>query len=164
MVDIAFSPGVKILTWSPKDKGIITAVIEKGRDRLSLSPGLVFLAPVGNIKNQASPRENRFGITVGPEEKITVTYNRKTGYSLDIPACALLDYQGVLKNEHEMFWEIYPPMPTDDTEITGKEMFAVFSLIVQVPKNTPLTIDVLIEGRVKGDLWGVIPLKGSAVF
>jgi hypothetical protein len=164
MVDIAFSPGAKILTWSPKYRGIITAVIEKGRERLTLSPGLVFLGPVGNIKNQASPRENRFGIPVGPEEKITVTYSKKTGYSLDIPACALLDSLGVLKNEHEMFWEIYPPLPTEDTVITGNEMHAVFSLIVQVPKNTPLTIDALIEGRVKGDLWGVIPLKGSAVF
>ena len=113
---------------------------------------------------QPGTRKHRFEIPAGPGENITGTYSRKSGYSLAIPASVLLEYQGMLKNGHEMFWEIYPPMPPQDIEITGKEMQAVFSLIVQAPGNSPPGITAHIEGRVKGDLWGVIPIKGSAVF
>ena len=164
-IDVVFLKGIKILTYSPKEKGIITAIIENGRDAISLSQGLdLFASAAQGTGIQSDPQENRFGIPVGPEEKITGTYSRKSGYSLDIPARGLLEYRGMLKNEHEMFWEIYPPMPPQNIEITGKEMQAVFSLIVQAPGNSPPGITAHIEGRVKGDLWGVIPIKGSAVF
>ncbi|MDP3565459.1 MAG: hypothetical protein Q8R70_13325, partial [Methanoregula sp.] len=112
---------------------------------------------------QPDPAEHRFSISVGPEEKISGTYRTRSGYTLQIPASALLEYQGMLKNEHEMFWEIYPPMPGQVIEITGNEMLAVFSLIVQAPRNTPPTITARIDGRVKGNLWGVVSLKGSTV-
>ena len=163
-IELAFPRGIKILTYSPKEKGTITAIIENGGDTISLTPGLDFLASAAQSTTmQPDPEENRFGIMVGPEEKISATYSKKSGYSLALPACFLLEYQGMLKNEHEMFWEIYPPMPPQDREITGKEMHVVFSLIVQVPKNSPLTVNAHIEGRVKGNLWGVIPIKGTVV-
>ena len=163
-LDLALLRGMKILTYSPKEKGAVTALIEQGGDALSLSPGLVISAlSAKGTKTQPDPTENRFAITVGPEQKITGTYREKSGYTLAIPAYALLEYQGMLKNEHEMFWEIFPPMPSLEIESTGKEMQAVFSLIVQCPKNTLPKITARIEGRVKGNLWGVVPLKGSTI-
>jgi hypothetical protein len=163
-IDVSFPPGMKILTYSPKEKGIITAIIGKGGDAISLSQDLEFGVPaVQGTTIHTDPRKHRFGIIVGPDEKIAGTYTKKTGYTLDIPAGILLEYQGMLKNEHEMFWEIFPPMPGQDIEISGNERQAVFSLIVQAPKNPALTITAYIEGRVKGNLWGVIPLKGSVV-
>jgi hypothetical protein len=163
-IELAFPKGITILTYSPKEKGTIAAIIENGRDAIVLSQGLGLGASAAQgTTNQKDPEGNRFGIPVGPNEKITGTYRKKSGYTLDIPAGVLLEYQGLLKNEHEMFWEIYPPMPGQDIEITGNEMLAVFSFIVQAPKNSPPKITAHIEGRVKGNLWGVIPLKGSVV-
>jgi len=163
-IDVALLRGVKILTYSPKDKGVVTGIIEQGGDVISIFPHLEFLASSAQgIKKQPEPPEKVFGIMVGPEEKITGTWRKKTGYSLDIPAGSLLEYQGMLKNDHEMFWEMYPPMPGQDIEITGKEMLVVFSLIVQAPKNFRPAITVHIEGRVKGNIWGVIPVKGSVM-
>ena len=164
-MNLAFPRGIKILTYSPKEKGIITKIIEKGGDAISLSQSLDFSSSASQgKKTQPEPDENRFGIPVGPDEKVTGTYSEKSGYSLDIPPCVLLDYRGMLKNEREMFWEIYPPMPGQHIEVTGKEMQAVFSFIVQTPKNAPPKITANIEGRVKGNLWGVVPIKGSVVF
>jgi hypothetical protein len=163
-IELVFPQGMKILTYSPKEKGIITAIIENGGDAISLSPGLDVMASVAQgTKKQPDPTENRFEIPVGHKEKITGTYSKKGGYFLAIPAGVLLEYQGMLKNEHEMFWEIFPPMPGQEIESTGKEMQAVFSCIVQSPRNSPPAITARIEGRVKGNLWGVIPLKGSVV-
>ena len=164
-IDVAFLKGTKILAYSPKEKGIITAIIKNGRDAISLSQDLDFYASAAQgAKMQPDPQENRFGIPVGPEERITGTYSRKSGYSFDIPARVLLEYQGMPKNEHEMFWEIYPPMPPQDMESPGKEMLAVFSCIVQAPRNSPLKISTRIEGRVKGNLWGMVRINGSVVF
>ena len=164
-IDLAFLRGIKILTYSPKEKGVITAIIEKGGDAISLSQRLDFSASASQgKKTHPEPDENRFGIPVGPDEKVTGTYSEKRGYSFDIPPSVLLDYRGMLKNEREMFWEIYPPMPGQHIEVTGKEMQAVFSFIVQTPKNAPPKITANIEGRVKGNLWGVVPIKGSVVF
>ena len=163
-IELAFLRGIKILNYSPKEKGIITAIIEKGGDAISLSPGLDFSASSSQgKKTQSYPDEKRFGIPVGPDEKITGTYSEKSGHSLAIPSCVLLDYRGLLKNEREMFWEIYPPLPGQHIEVTGKEMQAVFSFIVQTPKNAQPKITATIEGRVKGNLWGVVPIKGSVV-
>jgi hypothetical protein len=163
-IELGFPRGIKILTYAPKEKGAITALIEHGGDAISLSPGLDFSAPaVQGTKKPAEPADNRFEITIGPEEKCTGTYRKKTGYSLGITSSVLLDYQGMFKNEREMFWEIFPPMPGQEIEQSGKEMQAVLSLIVQAPKNSPLPLTVHIEGRVKGNLWGVVLLKGSTV-
>lgn len=162
--EVSFSQGTTILNFSPKERGIITAVIESGGNAISLSRDLEFLTPaVPGTKIQPDHGEHRFGIPVGPGETISGTYNKKTGYSFAIPAGVLLEYQGLLKNDHEMFWEIYPPMPTGENEITGKEMQAVFSLILQAPENYSPEIRIHVEGRVKGNLWGVVPVKGSAV-
>jgi hypothetical protein len=164
-MNLAFLRGTKILTYSPKEKGIITAIIEKGGDAISLSQSLDFSSSASQgKKTQPDLDENRFEIPVGPDEKIAGTYSEKSGYSLNIPPGVLLDYRGMLKNEREMFWEIYPPMPGPDNEITGKERQVVFSLIVQTPKNSQPKITANIEGRVKGNLWGVVPIKGSVVF
>ena len=67
------------------------------------------------------------------------------------------------KNGHEVYWEIYPPMPPQDIEFPGKEKLVVFSLIIQTPRNISSEMNVRIDGKVKGNLWGVIPLKGSVV-
>jgi hypothetical protein len=163
-IDLAFPQGMKILTYSPKEKGVISSIIEHGGDAFTLSPGLDRMSsePRGT-HHPPDPGENRFAIPVGPGEKITGTYHRTSGYSLEIPAGVLLEYQGLIKNEHAMFWEIFPPMPGQDFEPTGKEMQAVFSLIVQVSVHSAPAITAHIEGRVKGNLWGVVPLKGSVV-
>jgi hypothetical protein len=164
-IELAFPSGIKILTYSPKEKGIISAIIENGGDALSLSAGLDFSGvTTQGTKILPDPKENRFRITVGPGEKISGTYRRNSGFRLDIPAYILLEYQGMLKNERELFLEIFPPIPGPTIEISGNEMLAVISFIVRAPKNTLPKITARIEGRVKGNLWGVVPLKGSVVF
>lgn len=163
-VDLALPRGMKILAYSPKAKGTITSIIENGGELLSLSPGLEIFSSGTKGKNiQPDPAEKRFKISVGPQEIMTGTYREKSGYSLAIPSSVLLDYQGMLKNEHDMFWEIFPPMPGQGIELSGKEMQAVISLIVQAPKNTPPKITARIVSRVKGNLWGVVTVKGSVV-
>jgi len=164
-IDVAFPYEIKILDYSPKDKSSITALMEKCGGTISISPGLFFLVPESrNTKTPVDRKENRFRIPVGYGEKITGTYDKKTGYSLDIPGFFLLEYQGMLKNTHDVSWEIYPPMPPRDSVLTGEKMLAVFSLIVQTPKNVPPELKVGIECRVKGNLWGMIPIRGSTDF
>ncbi|MFA6226654.1 MAG: hypothetical protein WC620_10920 [Methanoregula sp.] len=136
-IDLALPRWIKTLTYSPKAKGVINAIIEHGGDALSLSPGLDLLASAAQgTTNPTDSQENRFRIPVGPEEKIAGTYRKKTGYTLTIPASALLEYQGMLKNEHEMFWEIFPPMPGQEVERSGKEMQVVFPSLSSVPKKS----------------------------
>jgi hypothetical protein len=162
-IGIAFPQGVTILHYSPKEKGLISAIIEAGGAAISISPGLdMGASATKSPKKPHDPAENRFAIPVGPADTIAGSCGR-TGCLLAVPAGFLLEYQGMLKNEREMFWEIYPPMPPLETEITGTEMYAVISLIVRAPKNSPPAITTRIEGRVKGNLWGVIPVKGSVV-
>ncbi len=163
-IEVAFPHGVTILSYSPKDKGTIPAIIRSGREAISLSPGLVMAAsPPQGTKIPPDPTAEPITIPVGPGEKISGAYSRKNGYILGIPAGILLEYQGMLKNQREMFWEIFPPMPVDDSEITGKERQVIFSFIVQTPKSSPPRITARIDGRVKGNLWGVVPVKGSVV-
>ncbi|MDP2796237.1 MAG: hypothetical protein Q8N94_01835, partial [Methanoregula sp.] len=70
-IELAFPRGIKILTYSPKEKGIITAIIENGGDAISISQSLDFLAfAAQGTKTQPDPNEKRFWIPVGPDEKI----------------------------------------------------------------------------------------------
>jgi hypothetical protein len=163
-IEFVFPPGIKILDYSPKERGMVTEIIKSDGTGIAISQTLDFLASSSQTtKVQAGNPENRFDVRVGPEAKITGTYSKKSGYSLEIPPDELLEYQLMLKNEHEIYGEVYPPMPLHDIEITGKEKLAVFSIIIRAPKNSPPEIHVHMEGRVKGNLWGVIPLKGSVV-
>ncbi len=165
VVTIDFPPGITILDYSPEEKGIITRIIETGGDGISISPALDFMVPaLQRIPVHADTLENRFEFLVGPGEKMNGTYSKKTGHTLDIPACELLEYEGMRKNGHEVYWEIYPPMPPQDIELPRKEKLAVFSLIIQVPRNASSDMNVHLDGKLKGNLWGVIPIKGSVVF
>jgi hypothetical protein len=162
MIGVAVVGEGEILTHSPKDKGCITSLIENGGDAITLSQDLVFSAPAApEIKNPGDLKENRFEIPIGPMEMVSGTYSLKTGYSLTLPVSSLLEYQGILKNRHEVFFEIYPPMPPQDSETPKDVMVAVFSLIIRNHQNVPPALRVIIECRVKGELWGMIPLTGS---
>ena len=162
MIEFALPEDEEILDYSPRDKSSITALIENGKDTIFLSPGLVFLSPESaDRRAHTDPAENRFGIPIGHKGKLAGTYTAKTGYSFAIPAGLLLEYEGLLKNQHEIFWEIYPPMPPRDNEICGEAMLAVFSLIIRTPADSPPEVRAIFECRLKGDLWGVIPLNGS---
>jgi hypothetical protein len=162
--DVTFPSGVTLLDYAPKERGMITSIIESGGETVSLSRDLEFpKAGAPGKKTLPDPGEHRFGIPVGPGETIAVTFSDKAGYSFAIPAGVLLEYQGMLKNDHALFWEIYPPMPPLESAITGKKMVAVFSLILQAPEKILPELSVHIEGRVKGNLWGVVPVKGSVV-
>ena len=163
-VELGFPPCIKILDYSPKERGIVTGIIKTGGTGISLSQTMDFFASSSQSTNvQSDNPENRFEVRVGPEEKITGTYSKKSGYCLEISPDRLLEYQAMLKNEHELYGEIYPPMPVQDIESTGRENLAVFSLIIQTPRNLLPEMYVHVEGRVKGNLWGVISLKGSVV-
>ncbi len=76
----------------------------------------------------------------------------------------MLEYEGMRKNEREISFEIFPPMPPRDSETGWKGMHAIVSLIVQVPGDTTPEISVRIAGKVKGDIWGVVPVKGQIDF
>ena len=163
-IDIVFPPETTILDYSPKGKGTVTAIIENGGNAIVISPGLVFLSSANQGSNIPPARENTgSGFRLAPGEQITGAFSKKTGYSFDIPSDVLLEYQGIPKNGHNMFWEMYPPMPPGDVEREGNKMLAVLSFIVQTPDQVPPEITAHIEGRVKGNLWGVISIKGSVV-
>jgi hypothetical protein len=164
IIEFVFPHGIKILDYSPKEKGIVMGIIKSGGTGIAISQALDFLASSSqSTEVQSGNPENRFEVRVDPEVKITGTYSKKSGYSVEISPCDLLEYQVMLKNEHEVYGEVYPPMPPQDIESTGKKNLAVFSFIIQTPRNLLPEIHVHIEGRVKGKLWGVIPLKGSVV-
>jgi hypothetical protein len=160
MIEFVFPEETEILEYSPKDKSSITILLENGGDAISLDQNLVFRVPADRdtMVSQDNP-ENRFVIPGGSGEKITGTYSAKNGYLFAIPAALLLEYQGILKNQHEMFWEIYPPMPPHDREFPRSAMLAVFSVVIRTPKKVPPEIRVIMECRMKGNIWGVIPLK-----
>ena len=164
VVTVDSSREITILDYSPKGKDTITGIIETGGNRISISPALDFSVPaLKGIPVCAHDLENRFEFLVGPGEKISGTYSKKTGYTLDIPPCELLEYEGMRKNGHELYWEIYPPMPPQDIEFPGKEKLAVFSLILEAPRNASSGINVHLDGKLKGNLWGVLPVHGSVV-
>jgi hypothetical protein len=164
-IDVTFPPDVTILDYTPRDKGCIASLIEKGGDGISISPYLVLGEPLsGTAKTSPGHSDNRFRIPLGHGHTRSGTYTPKAGYSFALPSGKLLEYQGMIKNPHDLFFEIYPPMPPGDTPMTGTQMLAIFSVIIRTPGNTPSEINVHIDCRVKGNLWGVIPLRGSVVF
>jgi len=165
IVTVDLSNEIIILDYSPREKGIITGIIETGGDGVSISPALDFRVPaLQRIPVHGDTQENRFEFPVGPEVKMSGTYSKNTGYTLDIPACELLEYEGMRKNGHEVYWEVYPPMPPQDIEFPGNENLAVLSFIIQAPRNASYDMNVRIDGKLKGKLWGVIPVQGSVVF
>jgi hypothetical protein len=164
-VSFISSPTSKILRFSPKEKEDMAIIRETAGDRIFLSPFLEFsptvLRDTGGIPGEP---ECGFEIYAGPEEKIRVTYRRKYGYSFHVPKNELLEYEGMRINEHEVSFEIFPPMPPYDREIARKGKHAIVSLIVQVPRNTSPGIIILVAGRVKGEIWGVVQVKGQVDF
>jgi hypothetical protein len=165
IVSFILSPGNKVLDYSPKEKETITNIAKTAGEEIFLSPALDISAfPLQYSEGPDDP-ESRFEIRIGPEEKIPVTYSKKQGYSLVVPKYMLLEYEGMRQNEHEVYWEIYPPMPPNDSEITGKgKHHAIFSLLVQAPRASPPEVTVRITGKVKGEIWGVVQLKGVLDF
>jgi len=162
MIEIVLPDRMDISDYSPKDKGSITALLENSGVGIALSRNLIFSPSMTADKGKKPDKERkRFSIPVGPKMKLGGTFSEKTGYVLDFPSGELLEYEGMLKSRHEVYWEIYPPMPPNDRDLCGEMMLAVFSLIIHAPKNTPQKFRAVIECRVKGILWGVIPLKGS---
>ena len=164
-VSVAFSPGNKILDYSPKEKEIIANIAETAGEEIFLTPALDLSAsfPHRGAGNPDDPR-SRFEVRVGPEEKIPFTYSTTQGYSLCVPKRSLLEYEGMRKNEREVYWEMYPPMPPRDREITGKGMHAFLSLIVQFPRFSFPEVVVRIAGKVKGEIWGVVPVESVLEF
>ena len=165
IVSFAFPPGNKVLDYSPKEKEIIANIAKTAGEEIFLSQALDFSAffPECSEVNPDDPI-SRFEIRIGPEEKIPITYSKKHGYSLLVPKCTLLEYEGMRKNEHEVYWEIYPPMPPHDSEITGRAKHAIMSLLVQAPRASPPEVTVRIAGKVKGEIWGVVQIKGVLDF
>jgi hypothetical protein len=163
MIEFAFEEETEIIGYAPKDKGSITALIENGGDTLCLSRALVFSLQAARLTNAGPDSlKNRFLIPVGPEETLPGSYTPKTGFSLAIPTRFLLEYEGFCKNQNEVTWEFYPPMPPLEHDLCTGVMLAVFSLIVRAPRHSPPKIRAGLECRVKGNLWGVVHLKGLA--
>jgi hypothetical protein len=162
IVTFAFSPEIKILDFSPKEKEIMIKIAGTAGDELFLTRSLVFSPSIPQYEGPDVPGR-RYEVRVGPEEKISFTRSRH-GYTFTIPKDELLEYEGMRKNEHEVFWEIYPRMPPEDSEYNGRGRHALFSLIVRAPRTTDPEVTIHIEGKVKGKIWGVVPIKGSVNF
>ncbi len=162
IVTLAFSPEMKILDFFPKEKEIMIKIAETAGDGIFLSRSLVF-SPSLPQSGEPDDHGYRSEIRVGPEDKISLTRS-KHGYSFMIPKDELLEYEGMRKNDHEVFWEIYPRMPPEDSECNRGGRHALFSLIVQAPRTTYPGVTVRIDGKVKGKIWGVVPIKGSIDF
>jgi hypothetical protein len=116
--------------------------------KISPSLGISATATQG-AKVKTTDTENTFEIKVGPEAKIEGAYGVTSGYTLEIPAYTLLEYEGLQKNDHEVQWEIYGDTLATEHEIPGKMKHAVFSIIVQTPRDTPPGITAHVEGKVK---------------
>ena len=157
-------PGMTILDFSPKERGSIGRIIEVGGCGLLITPHLDFCRSMtpGEAGRATSPK-NRFEIRVSAKEIIRGFYSRKNGYFLDTPVLRLLEYQGIRKNEQTMYWELYTPMPGEEIETSGKESLAIFALIIRTPRHAVPSIKIVLEGKVKGELWGVVPLKGKGI-
>ena len=164
-VSFVSPPLFKILSFSPKEKEKIIKIGRTVGDRIFLSPSLEFSASAPQYAEgiRGDP-VSRFEVYVGPEEKMCVTYHKKYGYAFLVPKCDLLEYEGMRNNEHEVSFEIYPPMPPNDREPAGNGKHAIVSFIVQVPCNSSPEILVRIAGKVKGEIWGVVPVKGQVDF
>jgi hypothetical protein len=159
-IQFVFPAEVKILGYSPRERGVITGIIKAGGTGILSSPALdlTSISSKGTELPNDNP-ENRFEFRAGTDEKITGTYSKKSGFSFAISTVELFEYVAMLKNEHEVYGEMYPPIPSSDLESTGKENLAVFSLMVQTPRNVCPEIHVRIDSKVKGSIWGVIHLK-----
>jgi len=162
IVTFAFPPEIKILDFSPKEKERMIKIAETAGDGLFLSRSLVFSPSLPHHGEPDDP-DRRFEVRVGPEEKISLTRSRQ-GYAFIIPKDELLEYEGMRKNEHEVFWEIYPRMPPEDSEYNGGGRHAIFSFIVRAPRSRQPEVTIYIEGKVKGKIWGVVPITGSVNF
>jgi hypothetical protein len=164
-IQFVFPPNVKILKYSPRERGIITGIIKAGGTGILTSTGL-HLTAVSAKETELSEDtpENQFEFGSGADTKITGTYSKKSGIYVNIPPTELFEYMAMLKNEHEVYSEVYPPMPLFDTESSGKENLAVFPLIIQTPREILPEIRVQVDSKVKGTIWGVIHLKNRILF
>jgi hypothetical protein len=162
VVIFEFPPEIKILDFSPKEKEITVKLARTAGDEIFLSRSLAFST---SLSQHGEPDHSgrRIEVRVGPEEQISLARSRH-GYVLSIPGYALLEYEGMRKSGNEVFWEIYPRMPPEDSETSGGGMHAFFSLIVQAPRTTYPGVTVRIDGKVKGKIWGIVPIKGSVDF
>jgi len=165
ILEFVFPPYVKILKYSPRERGIIPAMIKAGGTGILSSPALDLTAE--SFKGTGFPDEtpeNRFEFISGADTKITGIYSKKSGFYLGIPPHGLFEYMAMLKNDHEVFGEVFLPIPLFDIETTGKENLAVFPMIIQTPRDILPEIRVHIDSKVKGTIWGVIHLKSRILF
>jgi len=165
ILEFVFPPYVKILRYSPREREVIPAIIKAGGTGILSSPALDLTAE--SFKGTGFPDdtpENRFEFISGADTKITGIYSKKSGFYLGIPPSRLFEYMAMLKNDHEVFGEVFPPIPLFDIETTGKENLAVFPMIIQTPRDILPEIRVHIDSKVKGTIWGVIHLKSRITF
>ena len=165
ILEFVFPPYVKILNYSPRERGVIPAIIKAGGTGIRSSPALDLTAE--SFKGTGFPDdtpENRFEFISGADTKITGIYSKKSGFYLGIPPPGLFEYMAMLKNDHEVFGEVFPPIPLFDIETTGKENLAVFPMIIQTPRDILPEIRVHVDSKVKGTIWGVIHLKSRITF
>jgi hypothetical protein len=165
ILEFIFPPYVKILRYSPRERGIIPAIIKTGGTGILSSPSLDLTAE--SLKGTGFPDdtpENRFEFISGAEKKITGIYSKKSGFFLGIPPPDLFEYMAMLKNDHEVFGEVFPPLMLFDIETTGKENLAVFPMIIQTPRGILPEIRIHVDSKVKGTIWGVIHLKSRITF
>jgi hypothetical protein len=157
--------GSRILEYSPKGKEVMGAIIGSGGCGISVSPLLDFRGMEDQeAEDKPGNPVRHFVVRLGPKRQFQGAFSGKNGFDLPVPPGYLLEYQGMRKNERAVDWELYPPMIPRDGECAGKENLAVFSLIIQTPRREVPAITARVEGRVKGDLWGVIHLTGSVTF
>ncbi len=165
ILQFVFPPYVKILNYSPREREVIPAIIKAGGTGILSSPALDLTAE--SFKGTGFPDdtpENRFEFISGADTKITGIYSKKSGFYLGIPPPGLFEYMAMLKNDHEVFGEVFPPIPVFDIETTGKENLAVFPMIIQTPRDILPEIRVHVASKVKGTIWGVIHLKSRITF
>lgn len=166
LIRFVFPSKVTIIKYSPQERGTIPGIIKGGGTGIISTPGLDFAAV--SLKGTGIPGdnldENRFEFRSGTDTKITGTYSTKSGFSMTIPPTELFEYMAMLKNEHEVYGEVYPPMPSFDIESTGRENLAIFPLIIQTPRDALPEICVHVDSKVKGKIWGVIHLKSRILF
>lgn len=163
-INFDFSNTAKILKFSPDEKGISVEITQTTTNEIKISPTLS-LSAAGSVSTETTTDtgKNTVKIEAGPKAELTGSYSKTDGYVLKIPSYNLLEYQGFQTSPYEVNWEIYENHVIKDGNIPGRGKYAVFSVIVQTPKDTHPGISAHVDGRVKKKKW-LFEFEGSIYY
>ncbi|NMB78750.1 MAG: hypothetical protein GYA23_06605 [Methanomicrobiales archaeon] len=159
-----FSKKIRVLDYQPQKENLAAKLTHSGESEVTITPtiGVSATGTAGTSVASDTVKES-FEIKAGPEAKLSGTYSHKTGYTLEIAGYQLLQYQGMLKNYHELAWEIYGDAIQTEKELLGKARHMLFTVIVQTPRDSFPEMTARVAGKVTRQFL-FFPINGSIYF